>query len=367
MNPIPRVLFVITDSGIGGAEKKLLDILKNLDRRVISPCGVIVLKTKREMAVQWEKADVPVFEFKMGRWPTPGIVHKIRSKAKELSADLIHSLTLHSVLLSRYARKRTNVFKLVSAPCLNFRSMPFYVHWLLRGTGAWDDTVVCESTATREFLVERLSHDPQKAIYVPNAIDTNHFKFSEAGRTEMRKKWGLGDNEVLIGSVGRLHEQKGFDVLIEALSALRHFPVKWRAAIVGEGKELKRLQALAQENDVPVLFTGNQENMVSMLSAFDIYVQASRYEGMSRALMEAMSMGLPIVATSVDGTMDLAQDGQNMLLCRPEDAHSLSLGIATLMEKKDLRKKLATVARSSAEQFTVEKMVRRLEKIYQEI
>jgi glycosyltransferase involved in cell wall biosynthesis len=83
--------------------------------------------------------------------------------------------------------------------------------------------------------------------------------------------------------------------------------------------------------------------------------------------MEAMAVGRPIVATAVDGTMDLARDGENMLLCRPEDPISLSLGIATLAEKPDLRKKLSDGARSTAEQFTVEKMVRQLEKIYLEL
>jgi glycosyltransferase involved in cell wall biosynthesis len=98
-----------------------------------------------------------------------------------------------------------------------------------------------------------------------------------------------------------------------------------------------------------------------------MYVQSSRYEGMSRALMEAMSMGRAIAATSVDGTLDLAQDGTNMLLCRPDDAHSLSLAIATLAEKPELRTSIANQARVTAKQFGVEKMVQRLQNLYGEL
>ncbi len=364
MSEIPRVAYVITDSGTGGAERKLTDILTHIDRTAAVPVGVVVLKKKRETAIEWEKAGVPVFELGFGRWPRPGNTAKLRAKLKELSADVVHSMTLRSVLLSRATHKRTTDFKLVSAPCLNFRSMPFFVHWLLRSGRDWDDAVICESTATREFLVENLRHDPKKALYVPNSIDAERFSNNKTTRARIRKEWGIGENEILVGTVGRLHRQKGFDVFIAALKELHDFPVKLRGVIVGEGEEEKRLKGLA--DGLPVLFPGKQSDMVGVLSAFDVYVQSSRYEGMSRALMEAMAANRPIVATAVDGTMDLARDGENMLLCRPDDAHSLALGIGTLAEKSDLRKKLSSGARSTVEQFSVDKMVRRLEKIYQE-
>jgi glycosyltransferase involved in cell wall biosynthesis len=320
---------------------------------------------KRETAVEWEKAGVPVFEMGMGRWPTPGVLRRLRTKLAELSATVVHSLTLHSVLLSRLARRNTDAFRVVSAPCLNFRTMPSYVNWLVRGTANWDDAVVCESTATREFLVSTLAHDPQKAVYVPNSIDTHVFRFDQVSRDTLRSEWSVSPREILVGTVGRLHAQKGFDVFVRAFEALKNYPVK--GLIIGEGKDAQRLQTLIDELGVPVSLVGKKDNMPAVLSALDVYVQSSRYEGMSRALMEAMAAGRPIVATAVDGTMDLAQDGKNMLLCRVDDPSSLTLGIATLIEKMDLRKQLSQQARITAEQFSVDKMVRRLEKIYQEL
>ena len=116
-----------------------------------------------------------------------------------------------------------------------------------------------------------------------------------------------------------------------------------------------------------VLFPGIQGDMVDVYSAFDIYVQSSRYEGMSNALLEAMSVGLPCAATSVDGTLDLAKDGENMVLIKPDDPVSLSVGLGFLLEKKDLREKLGKNARLTAEKFNLKSMVDSVQEVYRNL
>lgn len=359
-----RVLFVITDSGTGGAERKLTEILKRLDRKRFEPCAVVVLKEFREVAREWANLPVPVVALQMNFFNILFTVWKLKKIIKQYRPDVVHTLTIHSVLLGRWLKMKRAAFRLLSAPCLNYRSMPWPARQMIKATRAWDDVVICESRSTRDFLVQTLEHSPEKTIYLPNGIDVEQFVFVEEGRDRQRREWGITANELLVGAIGRLHYQKGFDIFIEALVHLKKLNVPHKAVIVGEGPAQAMLERLARNQGVNILWAGLKRDMKAVLSAFDIYVQSSRYEGMSRALMEAMSMGRAIVATAVDGTLDLAQDGENMLLCRPEDALSLSIGLGAYLEKPQLRQKCAENARKSIKEFTTEKMMSRLENAY---
>src|SRR4051812_5278425 len=116
---IPRVLFVITDSGVGGTEKVLDVLLRNLDRKRVHPCGVVILKGKREMAARWERSGVPVFALGMGRWPSPRIFLALRRAVKKFKPDIVHGFLFHSIQLLRLVRATRAAFRLVSSPRVN--------------------------------------------------------------------------------------------------------------------------------------------------------------------------------------------------------------------------------------------------------
>ena len=363
----PSVLYVITDSGVGGTEKALHNLLLHMDRQLVNPCGVVVLKNKREMAVEWEKTGVPVISLGLGKWPSPLLFGKFCREVRSRRPTIVHAFLYHSIKLSRLVRLFNSSFKLVTSPRVNYRFAPKLALSLDRCLKSMDDQTLCESEAGRQSLVKNLNYASEKTSVAWNSVDPNKYCFKAESRARIRSEWHIADSDVLVGAVGRLHGQKGFDVLIKALEHVQKGPVSFKAVIVGQGPEESALKRLALERGVPVIFAGERNDVPDILSALDIYVQSSRYEGLSNALLEAMSCGRPCVATAVDGTLDFSKDGENMLLVKPEDDVSLGVAVGLLLEKPALRAKLAGNATITAKEFSLERMMQGFEKAYRSV
>lgn len=362
-----KIIFLITDSGVGGTEKVLLSLLKGLDRQRFDPRAVLVLKQKREMASAWEKTGVAVQSFGMNRWPSPLLHKRILSVIKRENPDIVHAFLFHSIQVARLIHVMAPSFSLVSSPRVNYKFAPQSALWLDRLLRNQDALTLCESAAGKQSLVKLHNYAESKIKVAWTSVDPNRFCFDPAARARIRKEWGVSEDEVLIGSVGRLHQQKGYDLLVRSLNSLDGVRGSFKAVVVGSGPEKMALEDLALTQSAPIRFVGERSDIPAVLSAFDIYVQSSRYEGLSNALLEAMSVGLPCVATAVDGTLDFAKDGQNLLLVRPEDPHSLALALGTLIEKPALRGSLSEHAKMTAATFSQERMIQGFEEAYQNV
>jgi glycosyltransferase involved in cell wall biosynthesis len=360
-----RLAFVITDSGIGGTEKALLTVLQRLDRSRFRPAGVIVIKGRREMVEAWEATGVPVHTIGMGRWPTPWALSKLRRILSDIKPDLVHAFLYHAIQFSRLA-SRNQPWPLVTSPRVNYRFASPIAIGIDRALRKRDAMSLSESRAGRQTLID-LGYPPEQVRVAENGVDVGAFERNSEARERLRREWAVAPGEVIVGAIGRLHRQKGFDLLMEAAAHLIEGPVKFRVVIAGAGPERAALTALAARLGVPTLFLGERTDVPAVLSAFDIFVQSSRYEGMSNALIEAMAAGLPCAATAVDGTLDFSRDGENLVLVRPEDSVALGVAVGFLLEKPDLRRRLAENAIITARNLSVERMVGAFHEAYQTV
>ncbi len=148
--------------------------------------------------------------------------------------------------------------------------------------------------------------------------------------------------------VGRLVEPKNVQVAIRALAQLAGRGLRPRMAIIGDGPELASLGALATAEGVAdfVDFMGYVHDVPAFLTPETIFVMPSRSEGIPISLLEAMSRGVPIVATTVGGIPEVISDGAHALLVPPDDAHALATAIERLLRHRELAKRLATAARA---------------------
>lgn len=360
-----RLVPVITDSGIGGTEKALLQLLERIDRSLFNPVGIIVIKGRREMADRWEALKIPVYAIGMSRWPTPMGLSRLRARLVELRPDIVHAFLYHAIQLSRLA-SRAQPWKLITSPRVNYRFASPWTIAIDRCLRGRDALSVCESRAGRETLI-KLGYPADRVAVAPNGVNVAAFAQNGDARRRLRREWSVAEGEVVVGAIGRLHAQKGFDLLVRAAAELARSPVKFRVMIAGAGPEEAALRAQAAQLNVPVTLLGERADVAALLSAFDVYVQSSRYEGMSNALLEALAAGLPCAATAVDGTLDVAKDGENMLLVRPDDAIALAVAIGYLLEKPDLRSRLAENAMITARNLSVERMVSAFHEAYRTV
>lgn len=163
----------------------------------------------------------------------------------------------------------------------------------------------------------------------------------------------------LVGNVGRLSEQKGMSYFLRAIpKVLERFP-KARFVIIGDGEDREALEALAKELGIEgdLLFLGYRSDVQSIMSQLDFVVLSSLWEGFPLTPIEAFSVGKTVVATAVDGTVEIVRDGENGLLCKPADEKDLAEKMIGMLEHPDERETMEKNARASyGEEFSFEKL-----------
>jgi glycosyltransferase involved in cell wall biosynthesis len=180
----------------------------------------------------------------------------------------------------------------------------------------------------------------------------------------LRTDMGLLPSSKVMGSVGRLTWQKGFDVLLHAFSLVAHEDLN--LLIFGIGEEEARLRALAAKLNLQarVHFAGYRRDVPHLLGALDLYVHSSRFEGMPIALLEAMAAACPIVASGVDGNRDLIEDGVHGWLVPPEDPVMFARAIEDALGNIDEARRRAAAARQRVlTHFGIETIVAAWEKL----
>ena len=207
-----------------------------------------------------------------------------------------------------------------------------------------------------------------KITVIPNAVETD-FEASEIKclRNKKRMELQINDDELVIGYLGRLSTEKGVKFLIEAVADLigAGFPV--RLLIVGDGDERTNLEAQVAKSGVAqmVIFAGFQSETQCWLSAFDLFVLPSLTEGTPLALLEAMALGLPVVASNVGGVPNVVTDGQDGLLVEAGSVESIVKAIDCIIRDTVLYKKLSKEASKKIKSgYEVFSWTNKIEKLY---
>ena len=365
-----RILFVSTSTTIGGAEKTLYSLATLIDPKRFQVCGVVSLKPFGPYAHRLKAQGVSIHT--LGLTGRPGLA-EIKALAKLIEheqPDIVHALMYQAIQLCRLAKRRANArFKLISSPRINYRTRSAFTLLVDRVLKGSDDLLIAESQTSRDFLVKKQGYDPKKVKTIHNGVDVARWPVSKLDRARKRLELRLGAGEILLGCVGRLDQQKGHAVLIDALSKLKdRAPV--RCAIIGEGPKRAALEAQIRRHHLEkhVWLLGERDDVVSWLSSFDIFVLPSLWEGLPNSLLEAMALGLPSVASAVDGVGEVIKDGENGALVPPRNPLALAKKIADLAADAALRSKLGEAAqRTIAERFTLLEMIAAYEKTYQEL
>lgn len=216
---------------------------------------------------------------------------------------------------------------------------------------AGSDALHCLSTVMVSFL-KQSGVSGQKTWFRPNAVDIEVFKPAKIGIDSIKEK-------ITVLCCGRIENQKGSDVLIAAWRLLpTEVSKKAELVLVGGGKWEKEFQTTT--HDLPnIVFAGAVERnqILEYYQKASIYVQPSRYEGMSNALLEALACGLPLIATNIDGNVDLIKAGINGLLVPVEDAKALADALTQLINNAALQVKMGHGSRQIAEEsFSLSKL-----------
>lgn len=210
----------------------------------------------------------------------------------------------------------------------------------------------------------------EKLFLVPNGVDAEKFHPAPERRPDPAQP------ERTILCVSRLQYPKGIDVLLHAWSRMMHASAEWRAdlkpklLIAGEGPLKSQLERIATELDImdSVEFLGLQRNVIPLLQQSWGFVLPSRWEGMPNALLEAMSIGLPCIATRVSGSEDIVENGVNGLLVEPEQPQELALALQRIISDADFAQELSRQARISIlRDYQLSRIIEKCVELYQRV
>jgi len=361
-----RILFVSTSTTLGGAEKTLYSLATLLDPKRHPLAGVVSLKPEGEYARRLRAQGAHVQSLGLTRAPGLADARRLARLIELARPDVVHALMYQAIQLGRVAKSLSSApFKLVSSPRVNYRSRSWPTLLVDRALKGRDDLLIAECEASRDFLIRKLGYAPSKVVVIRNGVDVAGWPMSKVDRQNRRLELRLSSADLLIGAVGRLDRQKGFATLIRAMAQLKDLPVK--CAILGEGPERPRLEALVRQHalEKTVWLIGEKTEIPSWLCAFDLYALPSLWEGLPNALLEAMALGLPVVASDVDGVPEAVADGKDGMLVAPDRPAALARALRALAVDPARRAALGRAAQATvAERFTLRRMLGEYEKAY---
>jgi glycosyltransferase involved in cell wall biosynthesis len=211
---------------------------------------------------------------------------------------------------------------------------------------------------------------PARVTTVLNGIDHRHFQRDATKVAEARAALKLRPDDIVIGAVGRLEPQKRFDLLLHAFHIVHAHRPNTRLVIAGDGSLMNALTAQRDALGLRehCILTGHVTDVVPLHHAFDLFVQASDYEGTPNSVLEAMAMETPIVATEAGGTAELVADREHGRIVPIGRVDALIEGIQHALADPHATRTMAEQARRRVEgELSFESRVRRVEGIYREL
>lgn len=198
-------------------------------------------------------------------------------------------------------------------------------------------------------------------------INLSDYQNIYTDRVKKREELGLKENDIVFVSAGDIVPRKNYKVAIEAISKAKLQNVHY--LICGVGPEMDKLRRRVKElgKESVVHFLGFRKDIKEVFSISDAFLFTSKQEGLPRSLMEAMAIGLPVVASNIRGNVDLIKDGVGGFLCEANDVEGFTRAIDTICENRSLREKMASVNSETIQEYDISVVNREIQTIYNEV
>lgn len=360
-----KVLHVNTHMNIGGIGQYIVSLTKALKQKRVE---CFVASSGGELEAELVRLDVRHIRLDMDTKFEFG--PKVFRSASQLARiiednkiDLVHAHTRVSQVASYLACRRTGTPYI--ATCHGY----FNAKLSRKLFDTWGEKVVAISKAVRSHLEKDFNVKPERIEVIYNGIDLNRFSNTYSANQIARAKRSLGiQRGIVIGTMGRLSSIKGQKFLIEAMKDVVSKVGDVRCLIIGSGREEGDLKELARSLALEdrVIFTGAAYMDIPLyLACMDIFVLPSIEEGLGLALIEAMSLGRPCIASATGGIKDIIDPGVNGILTPVGDSGSIANAVLKILDDQPLAKKMSensiNIVRNT---FSIESMADKMLDLY---
>ena len=369
MNRPVRVLWLVKGLGPGGAERLLVAAAAAHDRQHFEIEVAYLLPWKKHLVPELEDLGIrctclDVRDERGLRW-----ARRLRSMLRAEPVDIVHSHSPYPAAIGRLVVRtlpspiRPALVSTEHNPWTTFKLPTRYANAL---TSRMDAAVFAVSDEARASMSKRQRARTQTLVH---GIAVDNIGAMRSERACVRRELGIDDETMLLGTVANYHPKKDWPNLLHAIRRLADRGIAVRVCAVGQGPLEGEVQALQRQLDLSeiVTLTGYRPDAVRLMAGCDIFVLASKWEGLPVALMEASALGLPIVATRVGGVPEAFRDGVDAVLVESGSPNALADAVTRLIDDPIGRQQLGDRALARACDFDVGRAVACIEATYRGI
>jgi glycosyltransferase involved in cell wall biosynthesis len=364
-----RVLWLTKGLGPGGAERLLVTSARRRDRRRLAVRVVYLLPHKTALVGELEAEGVPVTCLGHRRTLDPRWLSALRRSLAREPVDIVHAhnpvMAVGARIAARSLPRRLRPRVVVTDHALWGSYVPV-TRWADGLTSRFDDARLTVSQAVRAALPRSIRRRSQVVL---QGIEVEHVRAQRAHRAAVRAELGLEPGALVVGTVANLRPVKAYPDLLAAASEVIERLPETRFVTVGQGPQEAEIRALHARLGLGdrVLLLGHRPDAVRVMAACDVFVLASHHEALSVAVMEAMALGLPVVATAVGGVPELVEHGRQGLLVPPGRPRELAAALTGLLTDEPRRRRMAEAAARRGAELSIDTAVRRTEAVYHEL
>jgi glycosyltransferase involved in cell wall biosynthesis len=363
-----KILWAIKGLGPGGAETLLVSAARVADRQRLQFDACYVVPWKQQLVGDLEAEGVRVHALSSGpsvdrTWPL-----RLRRLIRDGGYDVVHA---HSPLVAAAARVAVRSLPRAQRPGLVttehsvWQQLQPLTRLVNAATCRLDDVRLAVSRPVHESMWPPFRKGVEVLLHGIVPSDT---AVAAGTRERQRAELGLPADAVVACTVANLRAQKGYEDLLSAARKVADTTDDVYFLSVGQGVQEQELRQRHVELGLGdrFQFLGHRTDVMQILAASDIFVMSSRFEGFPVAVMEAMSVGMPVVATSVGGLPDAVSSGVDGILTPPADPAALADAVLRLAEQPEVRRRMAGAASKKAERYDINRTLRSLERHYEQ-
>lgn len=351
-----KIIHIIPTLDMGGAERAVVDIAKNLNPADFQ-VKVICLKRFGHWGLELKNKNVEMIS--LGQKDKLGILilPKLIRILKRENPDIVHTHLFGADFYGRLAAWLAGVDIIVSTEHNLNISEGRIKKILKKYSAALAKAIVASSSAIEKYLIKSEGAKADKISVIRYGIEVDKFL--------NKQRVFVGKEEIILGFMGRLTEQKGVDLLIGALAKLRNQKIVCRIAGQGELQEELKRRIVENNSSNKVSLLGQVKNSKNFFDELDIFILPSRWEGLGIVILEAALSGLPVIASNIDGIKEVIENGISGILTEPGDIDALAEKIKNLAGNPEERKRLGLNLQNKVKnEFNLERMVGEYENLY---
>lgn len=364
-----KVLFVVGDMEGWGAQRVVVNLISNIDREKFLP--ILVLSKKKGECLDELPDDIKIYDLgRRGLRDFPKLIFRLAMILMKERPRIVYSVLFHSNILSLLAKSiapvsaRIIICEQISNVIYDYVNQRSLYKWFMKKLYPKADLLIAASEGVKRDLIENIGIRPDKIKVIYNPLDIEKIRMlaNESNRN------GTDNNTPLITNIGRLDIQKGHNYLLKAFSIVRK-KMAAKLMIIGDGEKMDELKTLAKELGIEkdVIFSGYQRNPFKFVARSTLYVNSSIFEGFGYTVVEAIALGLPVIATACPhGPDEIIEDRKSGLLIPPADETTMAEAIIMVLEDEKLRKSLSVEGSKRAEDFSIGRIVGEYERTFME-